>query len=236
MVPLLAWLRQHQPELMTNDEQRKEGITFEAEYLANDLMDLIITVKLTERVRVWQNEQGIGWEHLPEPPEDPYDGIARELFINGSLSHGRRRPEPPDPLGRWPACQHGTRRPPSVGGRDGPHLARQPGPADPRQPPARWQPHGPAQATAQTEEGPGRLRRKMFFKISNPTWLKARASEQQAVVEFVGTANRLATIHQYGLKDRIKGREIHYPARELLGITTQEVKQLEELLLIHFTN
>ena len=83
MVPLLAWLRQHQPELMTNDELRKDGITFEAEYLANDLMDLIITVKLTERVRVWQNEQGIGWEHLPEPPEDPYDGITWELFING---------------------------------------------------------------------------------------------------------------------------------------------------------
>jgi len=83
MVPLLAWLKRHQPELMTNDERRKEGITFEAEYLANDLMDLIITVKLTERVRVWQNEQGIGWEHLPEPPEDPYDGITWELFING---------------------------------------------------------------------------------------------------------------------------------------------------------
>lgn len=79
----------------------------------------------------------------------------------------------------------------------------------------------------------GRLRREMFYKISNPTWLKARASEQQAVVEFVGTANRLATIHQYGLKDRIKGREIRYPARELLGITHQEVERLEELLLIH---
>ncbi|MGL6052835.1 MAG: phage tail protein, partial [Aeromonas salmonicida] len=26
---------------------------------------------------------GIGWEHLPEPPEDPYDGITWELFING---------------------------------------------------------------------------------------------------------------------------------------------------------
>ncbi|MNT93940.1 Phage virion morphogenesis family protein [compost metagenome] len=75
----------------------------------------------------------------------------------------------------------------------------------------------------------------MFFKISNPVWLKARASEQQAVVEFVGTANRLATIHQYGLKDRIKGREICYPARELLGITTQEVEQLEALLLLHLT-
>ncbi|MGL6405521.1 phage tail protein [Aeromonas veronii] len=83
MVPLLAWLRQHQPELMTNEERRRDGVKFEAEYLANDLMDLVITVKLTERVRVWQNEQGIGWEHLPEPPEDPYDGITWELLING---------------------------------------------------------------------------------------------------------------------------------------------------------
>jgi hypothetical protein len=37
------------------------------------------------------------------------------------------------------------------------------------------------------------------------------------------------------LKDRIKGREIRYPARELLGITTEEVEQLEELLLAHLT-
>ncbi|MFQ2649106.1 phage virion morphogenesis protein [Aeromonas caviae] len=81
----------------------------------------------------------------------------------------------------------------------------------------------------------GRLRRKMFFKISNPAWLKARANEHQAVVEFVGTANRLATIHQYGLKDRIKGREISYPARELLGITAQERDQLENTLLAHLT-
>ncbi|WP_429111480.1 phage virion morphogenesis protein [Aeromonas rivipollensis] len=95
------------------------------------------------------------------------------------------------------------------------------GPMDPRKP----QP--------KLKKSRGRLRRKMFFKISNTTWLKARASEQQAVVEFVGTANRLATIHQYGLKERIKGREIRYPARELLGITTQEVEQLEELLLTH---
>ncbi|NME01793.1 phage virion morphogenesis protein [Aeromonas sp. DNRA1] len=97
-------------------------------------------------------------------------------------------------------------------------------------------PMAPRKPQPKLKQGRGRLRRKMFFKISSPTWLKARASEQQAVVEFVGTANRLATIHQYGLKDRIKGREIRYPSRELLGITTQEVKQLEELLLIHFTN
>ena len=96
-------------------------------------------------------------------------------------------------------------------------------------------PMAPRKPQPKLKKNRGRLRRKMFFKISNPAWLKARASEQQAVVEFVGTANRLATIHQYGLKDRIKGREIRYPARELLGITHQEVEKLEELLLAHLT-
>ena len=96
-------------------------------------------------------------------------------------------------------------------------------------------PMAPRKPQPKLKQGRGRLRRKMFFKISSPAWLKARASEQQAVVEFVGTANRLATIHQYGLKDRIKGREISYPARELLGITHQEVEKLEELLLAHLT-
>lgn len=96
-------------------------------------------------------------------------------------------------------------------------------------------PMAPRKPQPKLKQGRGRLRRKMFFKISSPAWLKARASEQQAVVEFVGTANRLATIHQYGLKDRIKGREIRYPARELLGITPQEVERLEELLLTHLS-
>ncbi|WP_324037529.1 phage virion morphogenesis protein [Aeromonas dhakensis] len=96
-------------------------------------------------------------------------------------------------------------------------------------------PMAPRKPQPKLKKNRGRLRRKMFFKISSPTWLKASASEQQAVVEFVGTANHLATIHQYGLKDRIKGREISYPARELLGITTEEVERLEELLLAQFT-
>ncbi|HHQ4924329.1 TPA: phage virion morphogenesis protein [Aeromonas veronii] len=81
----------------------------------------------------------------------------------------------------------------------------------------------------------GATRHKMFQHLVSPRWLKATSTEHQAVIEFVGSANRLATIHQYGLKDRIKGREISYPARELLGITTPEAKQLEELLLVHVT-
>lgn len=96
-------------------------------------------------------------------------------------------------------------------------------------------PMAPRKPQPKLKKNRGRLRRKMFFKISSPTWLKARANEHQALVEFAGTANRLATIHQYGLKDRIKGREISYPARELLGITEQERDQLETTLLAHLT-
>jgi phage virion morphogenesis protein len=96
-------------------------------------------------------------------------------------------------------------------------------------------PMTPRKPQPKLKKGRGRLRRKMFFKISSKTWLKASANEHQAVVEFVGTANRLATIHHNGLKDRIKGREISYPMRELLGITEQERDQLETTLLTHLT-
>ncbi|RSM31258.1 phage virion morphogenesis protein [Aeromonas salmonicida] len=96
-------------------------------------------------------------------------------------------------------------------------------------------PMTPRKPQPKLKKGRGQLRRKMFFKISSKTWLKARANEHQAVVEFVGTANRLATIHHNGLKDRIKGREISYPVRELLGITEQERDQLETTLLAHLT-
>ncbi|EQB2599504.1 phage virion morphogenesis protein [Aeromonas salmonicida] len=96
-------------------------------------------------------------------------------------------------------------------------------------------PMTPRKPQPKLRKGRGRLRRKMFFKITSRTWLKASATQSQAVVEFVGSANRLATIHQYGLKDRIKGREIRYPARELLGITEQERDQLETTLLAHLT-
>ncbi|WP_270687255.1 phage virion morphogenesis protein [Aeromonas sp. D3] len=96
-------------------------------------------------------------------------------------------------------------------------------------------PMTPRKPQPKLKKGRGRLRKKMFFKITSRTWLKASATQSQAIVEFVGSANRLATIHQYGLKDRIKGREIRYPARELLGITEQEREQLETTLLTHLT-
>ncbi|MFK0666573.1 phage tail protein [Aeromonas salmonicida] len=83
MVPLLAWIRQYQPELMMNSDKRENAMRFEVEIQNNETCDIEIKLPLTERVKVWKDEQGLHFEHLPEPPEDPYDGITWELFING---------------------------------------------------------------------------------------------------------------------------------------------------------
>lgn len=67
-VPLLAWLLVHQSDLMQNIDKMKDAIQFEADILADDLVDLSITVPLTERVLV-KRQQGAAHsiEHLPEP-------------------------------------------------------------------------------------------------------------------------------------------------------------------------
>lgn len=67
MVPLLEWLRRNQPELLANPTNRDQ-ITFEADLLANDKVDLEIKIPLTERVGVHAREGGgFEVEHYPEP-------------------------------------------------------------------------------------------------------------------------------------------------------------------------
>lgn len=80
IVPLLAWLRANQSELFCNPDKRENAIKVESELLAGDLYDLLITIPLTERVIVTKTEEGIGWQHVPEPPDEPYDGITWERF------------------------------------------------------------------------------------------------------------------------------------------------------------
>jgi|AntDeeMetagen285_2_1112576.scaffolds.fasta_scaffold01977_10 hypothetical protein len=69
-LPLLHWLSIYQPDL-----QPEEAITFESEILKNDKIDLLITVQLTERVTVAQNEDG---HYVATHHEDP-----REIYEYG---------------------------------------------------------------------------------------------------------------------------------------------------------
>ncbi|MBD9478516.1 phage tail protein [Pseudoxanthomonas sp. PXM02] len=82
MVPLLDWLRIHQPELLANPALRDQ-VRFEAEVLANDKVDLELTLPLTERVGVHKQEDGtVHVEHYPEP-EIPGDYPPRhwQLYL-----------------------------------------------------------------------------------------------------------------------------------------------------------
>ena len=64
-----------------------------------------------------------------------------------------------------------------------------------------------------------------------------RATASEAVVGFVGRAERIARVHHFGLRDKVKpgGPDYTYPARQLLGITDAQIERVRELLLKHLS-
>ena len=51
-LPIALWLRVNQPDLLLNLDRADEAITFEADYLDNETVDIDITIKLNESVDV----------------------------------------------------------------------------------------------------------------------------------------------------------------------------------------
>lgn len=78
MVPLLVWLRRHQPDVFA---EGGEKISFEADVLRNDLVDLSLKVPLTERVGVHKGVGGYHVEHYPEPDFEHADGLAEHWKV-----------------------------------------------------------------------------------------------------------------------------------------------------------
>lgn len=82
----------------------------------------------------------------------------------------------------------------------------------------------------------GSIRRTMFAKLRTAKYLKTEASPNAAVISFAGEVQRIAQVHQFGLRDKVNRRrnlEADYPARKLLGITRTDVSLVEELVLAH---
>ncbi|MGY3922491.1 phage virion morphogenesis protein [Aeromonas jandaei] len=100
---------------------------------------------------------------------------------------------------------------------------------------ANKQPDGTAMSPRKPRAKRGAIRRKMFAKLVKPAWLKATATANEATVEFTGSANRLATIHHFGLRDKINGKEVQYPERNLIGITDADIDRIEDSLLKSLT-
>lgn len=82
-VPLIAWLAEHQPDLLLN--QATPQIEFEAEILTHDTCDVEIRVQLTERVVLRQSDTGgLMAEHLAAPGYDATPaGYTWQLFLKG---------------------------------------------------------------------------------------------------------------------------------------------------------
>lgn len=82
----------------------------------------------------------------------------------------------------------------------------------------------------------GRVRRAMFTKLRTARWMKAQSSPDAAVVSFVGQVQHMASVHQFGLRDRVNrlgGPEVQYPARRLLGFTDADVESIADVVLRH---
>lgn len=79
----------------------------------------------------------------------------------------------------------------------------------------------------------GRVRRSLFAKMRTPRYLKTQASSSSAGVVFIGQVQRIAQVHQFGLRDRVRpgGAEVQYPTRELLGFSDEDLSRIEDQIL-----
>ena len=79
----------------------------------------------------------------------------------------------------------------------------------------------PRRVTARSKKG--RIKRLMFAKLRTTKYLKTAATADSASVQFDGKVQRIARVHHYGLRDRVRrnGPEARYPARRLLGVNDE---------------
>lgn len=85
MVPVLAWLRENQPDIMATEEKRRTGFTFKADVLSDTLCDISIDLQLTERVIVKQDGDALLVSHIGEPPLPDNVNRPLQLYVKGKL-------------------------------------------------------------------------------------------------------------------------------------------------------
>lgn len=88
MVALVQWMHRYQVDTMLNPDRRAQAITFEADIISADAVDLSIKLQLTEAVGVTPRQGGgMNIVHHAEPdplPPSPFPG-GIELYANGEL-------------------------------------------------------------------------------------------------------------------------------------------------------
>lgn len=79
----------------------------------------------------------------------------------------------------------------------------------------------------------GRVKNQMFSKLRTTRYMKTRTTTDTAEVGFDAKAQRIARVHHYGLRDRVRkgGPVVTYPRRELLGITKMDENTVKDLII-----
>ncbi len=85
LVPVLAWLRENQPDIMETDAGQEKGFTFEADLNNDSSFDISINLALTERTLVKEVGAALHVRRIPEPPPPNPVTPPAELYINGEL-------------------------------------------------------------------------------------------------------------------------------------------------------
>ncbi|HEJ7180308.1 MULTISPECIES: phage virion morphogenesis protein [Serratia] len=79
----------------------------------------------------------------------------------------------------------------------------------------------------------GRVKREMFAKLRTHRYMKAKGTADEALVEFAGRVQRIARVHQEGLRDRPTrhSRDVQYEARPLLGFGDVDRQIVEDVII-----
>lgn len=79
----------------------------------------------------------------------------------------------------------------------------------------------------------GRVKREMFAKLRTAKYMKAKGTGNDAAVGFTGRVQRMARVHQLGLRDRATrgGKEVQYEARPLLGFSDDDIEMIEREII-----
>ncbi|MDH2898865.1 phage tail protein [Rahnella variigena] len=85
IVPVNAWLREHQPDIMATDEGRKSGFTYVADINSDDSSDVRMSLRLTERTIVKEADRRLTVTPLDEPPLPVPVNRPIELYVHGEL-------------------------------------------------------------------------------------------------------------------------------------------------------
>ncbi|HFI1931265.1 TPA: phage tail protein [Yersinia enterocolitica] len=84
-VPILVWLREHQPDIMATEEKRRTGFIHKVDVMSDVLSDIRIDLQLTERVIVKEVDGALHVNHALEPTWPGAATRPTAIYFNGEV-------------------------------------------------------------------------------------------------------------------------------------------------------